>query len=103
MVFDTLFDQKNTTFKPVTNTFRAVLDYFINKKNTFGILFIGNLTHGSVRSGNKMPISYYPTSVINRNLDTGSSTSFKRDNLKPTQTTVIHSLKATSLAQFFKH
>lgn len=82
LILDTLFDQKNTIIvKPVVNTFKAGLDYFINKKNILGILINGNLADGTVNSNSKTPISYYPTSAITRILDAGSSSSFKRDNL----------------------
>lgn len=82
LILDTLFDQKSTiTVNPVSNTFRAGLDYFINKKNTIGILINGNYTDGTLHSASKTPIYYYPTAAVTRILDAGSSSSFKRDNL----------------------
>lgn len=82
LLLDTLFEQRSTIiFKPVTSTFKAGVDYFINKRNTLGVLVNGNLTDGNVSSGSKTNITYNPTDSLSRILDAGTATSFKRDNL----------------------
>lgn len=81
-VLDTLFDQQGTILdKRKAHNFKVGADYFINKKNTIGVMVNGviaspiSLTHG------KTYISNTTTSTLNRILIAENSTMLKRNNV----------------------
>src|SRR6266487_5395220 len=59
---DTLFDQHTTmTFRNRTHGFKAGMDYFINNRNTIGVMVNGNLADISFANLSRTAISYKPT------------------------------------------
>ncbi len=79
-VADSLFDQ---TGKIIMNNkshnFKAGLDYFIDKKNTIGVIVNGNFSDPTITNKSTTPISYMPTGKVDRILVADNS-SFKRSN-----------------------
>jgi len=64
---DTLFDQHSSIdVKSESHSFKAGLDYFINKKSTFGIMANGNFSDNTVQTNSNTPISYIPTGQVYR-------------------------------------
>ncbi|MBV9989435.1 MAG: TonB-dependent receptor [Chitinophagaceae bacterium] len=81
-VLDTLFDQHTLfTFKPTSHNFKVGMDYFINRKSTFGVLVNGNLASGNMNSSSATPITYIPTNTLVKNLVAGTESSFTRNNI----------------------
>jgi hypothetical protein len=81
-VLDTLFDQKGTiTSKNTSNSFKAGLDYFIDKKNTFGAIVTGSFNNNSVNNYSRTPISYIPTNMGYRLLIADNTQDGSRDNV----------------------
>lgn len=81
-VLDTLFDQTGTiTSKSTTHGFKAGLDYFIDKKNTFGAIVTGSFNTSSNNNYTNTPITYIPTSVGFRRLIADNTQDGLRDNV----------------------
>lgn len=81
-VLDTLFDQKGTTrFDNQTHNFKAGADFFLDKKNTVGVMINGTYSSPSISTFSRTPISYIPTGEVNRILVANNTSSFKRDNI----------------------
>ncbi|HMH24565.1 MAG TPA: TonB-dependent receptor [Puia sp.] len=78
---DTLFDQQSS-IKMISgsHSFKAGVDYFLNKQNTFGILVNGTLSDNTVETGSSTPISYIPTGKVDRILQANNSSTGRRDN-----------------------
>lgn len=78
---DTLFDQRSTIRNQVnSHNFKAGLDYFVNKKNTLGIMVSGTLSGTDVRTNSNTPISYIPTEQPVKTLVANNSSTGRRDN-----------------------
>lgn len=78
---DTLFDQKSTINNlNISHGFKAGLDYFINKKNTIGVMVTGNLSNLNVKTNSSTPISYIPTNTTDRILVALNETKMKHNN-----------------------
>lgn len=81
-VLDTLFDQQGTiTSKSTTHGFKTGLDYFINNKNTFGLIVTGSFNTNSVNNYTNTPITYLPTATGYRRLIADNTQSGLRDNV----------------------
>ena len=81
-VADTIFDQKNRMINQGTNhSYKAGLDYTINKKNSIGINLNGTLNDGSMRSNSNTPIFYQPTDSKVKTLVANNSSQSNRDNI----------------------
>ncbi|HTI11128.1 MAG TPA: outer membrane beta-barrel family protein [Puia sp.] len=78
---DTLFDQRSTIRNKINSqNFKAGLDYFINKKNTIGVMVSGTFSGNTVRTNSSTPISYIPTQELDRLLVANNSSHGRRDN-----------------------
>jgi iron complex outermembrane receptor protein len=56
---DTLFDQKSgINWRNNSHTFKAGLDYFVNKRTTVGVMVNGNLSDNTVTNYSRTPISF---------------------------------------------
>jgi iron complex outermembrane recepter protein len=81
-VLDSLFDQKGTiTDLRRSHNFKVGADYFINKKNTVGIMVNGVLSDPTSASYNKTYISNTNTTIIDRLLIADNNTDMKRHNV----------------------
>ena len=79
---DTLFDQKGTMeFRNQSHGFKAGLDYFLNNTQTVGIMVNGNLNKNQFANYGRTPISYIPTSVVDRILVADNSSRGERNNM----------------------
>ena len=80
-VLDSLFDQQNTFLdKRRAHNFKAGADYFINKKNTIGVMVNGILADPTSKSYGKTYISSTTATTVDRILIADNSTSMKRHN-----------------------
>jgi iron complex outermembrane recepter protein len=80
-VLDSLFDQSGTIFDVrKTHGFKAGADYFINKKNTIGVMVNGVFADPSSTSNNKTYISKIASHAVDRVLNATNNTSLKRHN-----------------------
>ncbi|MEJ7589726.1 MAG: TonB dependent receptor, partial [Ferruginibacter sp.] len=79
---DSLFDQQSMIImKNESNNFKAGMDYFINNKNTLGVIVNGTLSNPSFSNKSTTPISYLPTKTVDRILIADNSSVMKRDNM----------------------
>ncbi|MFM6925771.1 MAG: TonB-dependent receptor domain-containing protein, partial [Ferruginibacter sp.] len=79
-VADSLFDQTGRIImNNESHNFKAGLDYFIDKKNTIGVMLNGNLSDPDFNNKSTTPISYVPTGTVNRIL-VADNTSLKKSN-----------------------
>src|SRR6266542_3592578 len=79
---DTLFDQHTTmTFRNKSHGFKAGMDYFINNRNTIGVMVNGNLADISFANLSRTAISYKPTGVVDRILVANNKNVSTRDNV----------------------
>ena len=79
-VADSLFNQTGTIImNNESHNFKAGLDYFINKKNTIGVMVNGNLGDPDFNNRSTTPISYIPSGEVNRIL-VADNTSLKKSN-----------------------
>lgn len=78
---DTLFNQQSTMkYGNTSHGIKAGIDYFVDKKNTLGVMVTGNLSDIAIKSNSATPISYIPTAVVNRLLVANNSSTLKRNN-----------------------
>ncbi|MFN8289206.1 MAG: TonB-dependent receptor [Chitinophagaceae bacterium] len=81
-VLDTIFDNKTEAiFKNESHGFKTGIDFFIDKKNTFGVLVNGNFSKNSFNNNSRTPISYGPTGVVDRVLTANNENEMKRNNV----------------------
>jgi len=80
-LLDTLFDQHGN-FRQVgkAHNFKAGADYFINKKNTIGVMVNGTLADPTIKNYSKTLISNTSTGVVDRILVADNSNKMKRHN-----------------------
>jgi iron complex outermembrane receptor protein len=80
-VQDSLFDQRSVIFiKSRSHTYKAGMDYFINKKNTVGVMVNGNFTDATFDNNSRTSIIYKPSKVTDRILVADNSNGMERDN-----------------------
>jgi iron complex outermembrane receptor protein len=81
-VADSLFNQKSTIFMTnESHNFKTGMDYFINKKNTIGVMVNGNFSDPSMNNKSATPISYMPTNTVTRILMADNTNLQKRNNI----------------------
>jgi len=80
-LLDTLFLQHaDYVEKNVSHTIKTGLDYFLDKRNTLGILVNASFLTDSTLSNSATPIIYIPTNTTNRLLEADNRTSELHDN-----------------------
>lgn len=80
--FDTLFTSANVNrFDVKTHNFKAGADYFINSKNTIGVVVNGNLPDLDIVNGGDMDFYYTPTNTLVKILRSSTENKMKRNNL----------------------
>lgn len=78
---DTLFDQKSRIeFFNKSHNFKAGLDYFINRKNTIGIMVNGTIADQDINNDSRAIISHVPTNSVSKILVANNTSDIKRDN-----------------------
>jgi hypothetical protein len=81
-VLDTLFDQNSIVkMENEGHNYKAGLDYFINKKNTIGVMVNGSILNPTMLNYSKTAISYIPDNTIDRYLIADNSAVMERDNI----------------------
>jgi iron complex outermembrane recepter protein len=81
-VADSLFNQKGVvTMDNRGHNFKAGMDYFMDKKNTIGVMVNGTLSDPGVKNIGTTPISYMPTGIVDRILVADNSSTMKRNNV----------------------
>jgi iron complex outermembrane recepter protein len=79
---DTIFDQKSImTARNETHGFKAGLDYFINSRQTFGLMVNGNLNENTFGNFSRTQIIHAPTNSASRTLIADNSSFGNRDNM----------------------
>ena len=79
---DTLFDQRTVNLADnKTHGFKAGADYYIDRKNTIGVLVNGNLNNGGFTSNSRTPITYIPDNALVKILEAKNTTSSTRNNM----------------------
>jgi hypothetical protein len=82
ITLDTLFDQHGMMrFRNNSHNFKAGADYFINKKNTVGVMVNGTIANPTITNYSRTPISYVPTGVVDRILVADNSSKARRNNI----------------------
>jgi iron complex outermembrane receptor protein len=80
-VLDTLFDQNGfMKMKMENHNYKAGIDYFMNKKNTFGVMVNGTFSDPHLSNYSRTAISYIPTNTIDRYLVADNSSTLKRNS-----------------------
>jgi len=78
---DTLFNNHSTiNTTQQSHNFRAGLDYYLNSKNTIGIMVNGTLSNSNIMTGSSTPISFIPDSKTDRVLVADNNSSSYRNN-----------------------
>jgi hypothetical protein len=81
-VLDTLFDGKSkVNFSNKSHNFKAGMDYFINKRSTLGIMANGSFSDQNINNYSHTPISYMPTTVVDRILIADNTNKNKKNNI----------------------
>jgi iron complex outermembrane recepter protein len=62
-------------------SYKFGVDYFINKKSTFGILVNANTSKNENRNASETPISYMPTNTVTQHLTANNSATGKNNNI----------------------
>lgn len=79
---DTLFDQHATmTFINKSHNFKGGADYYINSKNTVGVMVSGNLTDFTLANDSRTDITFQPTKLQDRLLLAHNNTNSTRNNV----------------------
>jgi hypothetical protein len=79
---DTIFDQHSKmTFKNQSHNFKAGVDYFINNRNTIGVMVNGNISNPHFANQSHTTIVYEPTNTTDRILKADNSSVSSRDNV----------------------
>lgn len=80
--FDTLFTQNNRmVFQNNTHGFKAGIDYFMDKKNTLGLVLNGNLAKNDFNTEGPMYFNLIPSGELARVLRASNHNDMKRDNM----------------------
>jgi len=78
---DSVFDQHTRmTFRNNSHNFKAGADYYINSKNTVGVMANGNFTDFTLNGDGRTDISYKPTKLQDRLLLSNNKTVSSRNN-----------------------
>ena len=68
-------------FQNNTHSFKAGVDYFIDKKNTIGAVVIGNLANNNFNTEGPMYFTYIPTNELVKILQASNTNDMNRDNV----------------------
>ncbi len=97
-VADSLFNQDGLiVMANESHNFKAGMDYFIDKKNTIGVIVNGTLSDPGVKNKSATPISYMPTNTVDRILVADNSSALKRNNINFNLNYNFNDLKGKSL------
>lgn len=78
---DTLFDQKSDMrTRSTSHNFKGGADYFLDNKNTIGVIVNGTVSEMDFANLSRTPISYIPTGEVNRILVADNSNKMNREN-----------------------
>ncbi|MFT3980311.1 MAG: TonB-dependent receptor [Ferruginibacter sp.] len=78
---DTIFDMKNNMVnKNVNHSYKAGMDYYINAKQTVGVVVNGTVSDGNMNSNSLTNIMYEPTKADVRKLAAQNHNTSDRDN-----------------------
>jgi hypothetical protein len=81
-VADSLFNQTGRiVMNNESHNFKAGADYFIDKKNTIGVMVNGTFSDPDLNNTGTTPISYQPTGVTDRILVANNTSLLRRDNV----------------------
>jgi hypothetical protein len=81
-LLDTIFDNKTDAIMLNKNhVFKTGIDFFINNKNTFGVLVNGDISENSFNNNSHTPIIYKPTGVVDRILVANNVNKIKGNNV----------------------
>jgi hypothetical protein len=79
---DTIFDQHSKMlFKNISHNFKTGVDYFINSRNTIGVMVNGNIADPHFGNQSSTTITYQPTDSVNRILKADNTSVSTRDNV----------------------
>ena len=79
---DTIFDQHSKMlFNNNSHNFKAGMDYFINPRNTIGVMVNGNLSSPHFSNQSSTIITYQPTNTVDRILKADNKSVGSRDNV----------------------
>jgi iron complex outermembrane receptor protein len=80
---DSLFNQSNVikNYNNGSHTYKAGLDYFVNKASTVGVMINGGFSDFDTKTAGPMYITYKPTNTLNRILYATGDNKNKRDNM----------------------
>ncbi|MGG9963677.1 outer membrane beta-barrel protein [Ferruginibacter sp. SUN106] len=80
---DTIFDQKSriTQNNKYGHNFKTGVDFFINKKSTFGVVVNGNVSASDIVTEGPMKIIYKPTNTLSRLLLANGDNATTRSNV----------------------
>ena len=79
---DTLYDQhSNSIWSGLRHNFKGGVDFFLNKKNTLGVLVTGNLADGNGIGTSHTDISGVNTAVLTKTLNAGNLIDFNFSNI----------------------
>jgi hypothetical protein len=79
---DSSFDQNTIMVnKSISHGFKGGLDFYANRKSTFGVMINGNLNDNSVDNTSITDIAYMPTGIVDRLLVANNTSSGSRDNV----------------------
>jgi iron complex outermembrane recepter protein len=77
---DTVFNQRNImTWKGKSHNIKTGIDYFLNSKQTIGVMVNGNFSKNSLNSFSNTDISYQPTAEFVKKLVADNSNKSNRD------------------------
>ena len=81
-VLDTIFNNNTDAIMGnKSHVFKTGADFFIDTKNTFGVLINGNISENSFNNNSRTPISYKPTGVVDRVLVANNVNKVKANNV----------------------
>ncbi len=79
---DTIFDNKtNAIMRNESHVFKTGIDFFIDRKNTFGVLINGDISENSFNNNSRTPIIYKPTGLMDRLLVANNVNKMKGNNV----------------------
>ncbi len=81
-ILDSIFDGRNSMVnKSMNHSYKAGIDYYIDKKQTVGVMVNGMVNDNSMRSNSVTNIVYAPTKLDVRQLQANNKSDGNRDNI----------------------
>ncbi len=97
-VADSSFNQSSRMLmNNESHNFKAGMDYFIDKKNTIGVMVNGNLSDPDLKNSGTTPIVYVPTGITDRILMAQSTSLMVRNNVNANLNYMYADTKGKSL------